>query len=309
MDPAPRTCLRCDWHGTDRSDACPRCGQRPLYLVPSRPAPTSGRTPRATSRVSNVVEDGGAVTAEVVADPAEPSRFRSSVTVVVLAALVAVLAVGTWRRPAEEPRPPVDGAARFIPPRPAQPDSIPVRGYAARRRTLSVDGVRLSYEVPTHGWESSGRTSISMAGRGSHDGSAVVVWTGLSADGSATPCAGVLDLPASPTANDFVEAVVHAPGVRLTGDVSNNAIDGRPTTSLSLRVRRDIGCEPGFFFSWRDGGQGSLWPGTRVGDAITLWIVDVGGGRHMVIEAETSTNAGPELALEVQQIVRSTRFA
>jgi hypothetical protein len=52
---------------------------------------------------------------------------------------------------------------------------------------------------------------------------------------------------------------------------------------------------------------GALWPETRPGDTIRVWIVDVNGTR-LFIEAETTKQAGSDLEQEIQQIIESIRF-
>jgi hypothetical protein len=52
---------------------------------------------------------------------------------------------------------------------------------------------------------------------------------------------------------------------------------------------------------------GALWPETRVGDTIRVWIVD-GGGTRLFIEAETNEQADSDLEREIERIVGSIRF-
>jgi hypothetical protein len=74
-----------------------------------------------------------------------------------------------------------------------------------------------------------------------------------------------------------------------------------------LTVREDAGCDPGFFYIWRDERWGPFWAYSSVGDTIRVWIVDV-GGTLLFIEAETTKQAGSDLDREIQQIVESIRF-
>ncbi len=75
---------------------------------------------------------------------------------------------------------------------------------------------------------------------------------------------------------------------------------------MVLTVRQRVGCDPGFFYTWKDVFGGALWPKTGLGATIRVWIVDVRGTR-LFIEAETSP-ASRDLEQEVQQIVESIRF-
>ena len=76
---------------------------------------------------------------------------------------------------------------------------------------------------------------------------------------------------------------------------------------MVLTVRENVGCDPGFFDTWRDVFGGALWPTTGVGDTIRVWIVDVEGTR-LFIEAETTEQPTSGLEQEIQQIVESIRF-
>ena len=92
----------------------------------------------------------------------------------------------------------------------------------------------------------------------------------------------------------------------MTGP-SDVTIGGRAAKHVVLAVRENVGCDPGFFYTWQDVEEGALWPMTSVGDTIRVWIVDMDGTR-LFIEAETTQQAVGGLAEEVQQIVESIRF-
>ena len=72
-------------------------------------------------------------------------------------------------------------------------------------------------------------------------------------------------------------------------------------------VRKDVGCNPGFFYTWPNDRGGAFWTSTRVGDTIRVWIVDVQGTR-LFIEGDTHRRAGSQLEKEIRQIVGSIRF-
>ena len=73
---------------------------------------------------------------------------------------------------------------------------------------------------------------------------------------------------------------------------------------MVLTVRANVGCDPGFFYSWRPQRLGAFWQTTDVGDTIRVWIVAVGGTRLFIAAA---TKAGG-IEKEVQQVVASIRF-
>ena len=62
---------------------------------------------------------------------------------------------------------------------------------------------------------------------------------------------------------------------------------GKPAKHVVLRVRKDLGCDPGFFFTWDASWGGAFWKETHAGDTIRVWIVDI-GRTFLVLEAETS---------------------
>jgi hypothetical protein len=76
---------------------------------------------------------------------------------------------------------------------------------------------------------------------------------------------------------------------------------------MELAVRKNVGCDPGFFYTWRDVNGGALWTTTGVGATIRVWIVDVDGTR-LFIGAATTQEASSDLDQEIQQIVGSIRF-
>lgn len=84
-------------------------------------------------------------------------------------------------------------------------------------------------------------------------------------------------------------------------------LGGRPARHVAFAVRDDVGCDPGFFFVYRNAFGGPFWPETKPGDTIRAWIIEV-GGRLLYIEGATQPDARPDLVRDVQQIVESIRF-
>ena len=74
---------------------------------------------------------------------------------------------------------------------------------------------------------------------------------------------------------------------------------------MVVGVHRNVGCDPGFFYSWREVFGGAFWRTTDVGDTIRVWIVAVGGQRLFIAAA---TRGRVVLNKEIQQIVESIRF-
>jgi hypothetical protein len=95
-----------------------------------------------------------------------------------------------------------------------------------------------------------------------------------------------------------------APGTKLVKGPLDVTLGGHPAKHVVLTVRKNVGCNPGFFYTWREVFGGAFWRTTDVGDTIRVWIVAVGGTR-LFIAAATRENANER---EVEQIVESIRF-
>ena len=108
------------------------------------------------------------------------------------------------------------------------------------------------------------------------------------------------------SAADLAAAVATAPGTELVTGPSNVTLGGRPAKHVALTVRKNVGCDPGFFYSWRGAKVGASWQAPWDGDTIRVWIVDVDGTR-LFIEAVTRQAAGGQKR-EAEQIVESIRF-
>jgi hypothetical protein len=146
---------------------------------------------------------------------------------------------------------------------------------------------------------------------------AVIFWTGFRDGGEATPCAELLSSAIGRSTADLAAAVARAPGTKVIRGPTRVTLGGRPAQHVVLTVREDLGCDPGFFYTWQAGFQGSNWTRTDVGDTIRVWIVDV-DGTLLFIEAENKTRwVDPyekrksvlrQLTREIEQIVESIRF-
>jgi hypothetical protein len=195
--------------------------------------------------------------------------------------------------------------------------SAPVRPLSATQ-TIEVteEGVPFSFRVPA-GWErfssvstdksAGGPISFNQSVVGPQGAEAIIYWTSFPDGDYADPCARLLSPPVGSAAADLAAAVSTAPGTELVTGPSNVTLGGRPAKHVALTVRENVGCDPGFFYSWRDVNGGALWPTTGVGDTIRVWIVDVDATR-LFIEAGATKQAVGDLEREVQQIVESISF-
>lgn len=273
-------------------------------------------------------------TTAIAPTPAGPtSRHRWRIVTAAAAAVVLIVGSalmlaarddatepGTDEAPvaAEGPQSPVKGTSA------PGPSPSPTPGAPAGRLSRIVEGVPFSFRVPTSGWTPgpierlpdasgfrNGSLYISQDVVGPQGAEAVVFWTSFPDGDHADPCTNLLSPSAGPSAADLAAAVATAPGTELVAGPSDVTVGGRPAKHVVLTVREDIGCGPGFFYTWQDEMWGPFWGGTNAGDTIRVWIVDVDGTR-LFIEAETTTQAGPlvqaDLEQEIQQIVESIRF-
>lgn len=204
--------------------------------------------------------------------------------------------------------------------------------FARSTESRTVEGVRFSFSVPRSGWENGPHQRIggkfrnsglliSKSTGGGQAAEAVIFWTGFHGGGAATPCAKLLSSPIGGSSADLAAAVATAPGTKLVRGPTRVTVGGRAATHVVLTVREDLGCEPGYFFSWRPRNVcwGACWlSGSSVGDTIRIWIVDVGGTR-LFIQAETRKHhlrtgeAVPprvyrEAEHEITKIIGSIRF-
>lgn len=200
---------------------------------------------------------------------------------------------------------------------PSQPGVVSREDPLLARHAVTEEGVPFAFRVPTVGWEkfssistdksAGGPISINKSIVGPQGAEAIIFWTSFPDGDYADPCARLLSPPVGSSAGDLAAAVSTAPGTKLVTGPSNVTLGGRPAKHVALTVREKVGCDPGFFYTWRDVNGGALWPTTGVGDTIRVWIVDVDGTR-LFIEAETTKQAVGGLEQEVQQIVESISF-
>jgi hypothetical protein len=202
---------------------------------------------------------------------------------------------------------------------PTSPGGAPPVG----RHSLTVDGVSFSFSAPgtlgNTGWApgpieklpdgglSNGSLLISKSIGGGQGAEAVIYWTGFPDGTYPDPCTGLLSPSVRPSASDLAAALAAAPGTELVSGPSDLSIGGRPAKHVVLTVREDLGCDPGYFYTWQSECWGPCWMTTDVGTTILAWIVDV-DGTLLFIEGETHENAGPRLEQEIQDIVDTIQF-
>jgi hypothetical protein len=180
------------------------------------------------------------------------------------------------------------------------------------RNSRVVEGSEFSFTVPETGWEAFGSISINKSIVGPQDAEAIIFWTSFPDGGdaqadAADPCGQVLSSSIGSTTADLAAAVSTAPGTALVTGPSDVTVGGYPAKHVVLTVREDLGCDPGYFYSWQAMSWGAFWAETNPGDTISVWIVDV-GGTLIFFEAETTDQADAELRREIEQIIGSISF-
>lgn len=241
----------------------------------------------------------------------------------VLGGAAALLAIGvligwTIRYPVDtgpSPGPAGSGIAQAsetpATPRPtAMPLSLLSEGLSAgARRSLTVDGVSLSFAVPAPNWVRYASLYISKSTDKPHGAEAMIFWARFP-DGDFAHACGSVGRRESSTAADLAAHLATAvPGAELISGPTEGSVGGLPAQQVVLLVRDARYCGPGLFYDWAGEDQrgGPLWGAPEPGDTISVWIVDIQGA-PFVIGGETHFSAEPGLVDELQQIVASVQF-
>ena len=188
-------------------------------------------------------------------------------------------------------------------------------GRTPRSQSLTVGHVALSIRLPRRqhgsegsGWERNASNYLTQSTQGPQGAEAIIYWTGYPDGGWADLCRSRLRQPVGHSAGGIAASMSMAPGTHLVAGPSTVTVDGYPATHLVLTVGQDLGCDPGYFYTWKPFMAGAMWGMSNEGDTIRIWIVAVDRGPVVVI-AETHGDARPFIEPEIEQIVQSIRFA
>jgi len=250
--------------------------------------------------------------------PALPGAGAGSRWAVIALALLVMASIGggfirlTTAEPDEAPagsEGEKEAPTPVVSPSPTPAGVGPIEPRSIGRHVLTVDGVPFSFRVPTSGWEGFGSISINKSTVGPQGAEGIIYWTSFPHGAYADPCPPLRPpLGATvPSVADLASTVSAAPGTELVTGPSDVTVGGHPAKHMVLAVRENVGCDPGFFFTWQDVKVGAFWPRTGVGDTMRVWIVDVEGTRLFIVAA-TTRQAGSDLEQEIRQIVGSIRF-
>ncbi len=233
--------------------------------------------------------------------------------VAIAATAVVIVAVASFALSSPSSSP----AATMQPGSSATATSIGRAGQLRGRQTVTENGVPFSFNVTGLGWgryssvptrkSPGGPISLNKSIVGPQGAEAIIYWTSFPNGEYADPCGRLLSSSIGTSAAKLAAAVSRAPGTKLVKGPSDVTLGGHPAKHVALTVRKNVGCDPGFFYTWIDTDGGALWPTTNAGDTIRVWIVAV-DGPHIFIQAATTVEADARLKNEVKRIVESIRF-
>ena len=153
-----------------------------------------------------------------------------------------------------------------------------------------------------------GPISLNKDVAGAQSAEGIIYWTSFPDGDYADPCARLLPLSIGASAAKLSTAVSRAPGTKLVNGPSDVTLGGHPAKHVGLTVRKNVGCNPGFFFTWQAVDGGTLWTKTRVGDTIRVWIVTVEQDASLHRSHDERDRPPRALKKEIQQVVESIRF-
>ena len=248
----------------------------------------------------------------------EPQMNNIAKIAIAIAAVVVVAVVGYSLLPGTGgvgggPSPTPSPTAPPKPtPSPTAAAAFPPEGpLAIGMHTAVLEGVPLSFSVPTSGWTSN-PGSINKNEYGRSDSLGINFWGSAPENVYADPCAHTpLSPQPSATAVGLAAAAAAIPGTDLVSGPSTIEVGGRPAQHVVFTIREDIGCDPTDAYLWYDESAGGATGGWRWAGALgathQVWIIDV-DGKLVWIDSETFKGAKPELDQEIQQIVDSIQF-
>lgn len=175
------------------------------------------------------------------------------------------------------------------------------------RHRASVEGIPFTFDVPDPGWETQLGFYLVKSITGPQGAEGTIRWTTIPNGEYTDPCPDVLDDSPGRSVRELAAAVASAPGVRILEGPIEVTVGGQPAAFVALEVERDLGCDPGYFYTYDAPDGGALWLTTKAGDRISVWIVEV-DGKILFIETEAIVSAQPILEASFRQMVDSMEF-
>jgi hypothetical protein len=190
----------------------------------------------------------------------------------------------------------------------------PAGALTAGRHSLTEDDTVFSMQVPD-GWHSSGPNCSGCATadggwlqRGPDDSTDPgSVWMPIwSVDGvTSDPCSRT-PAPVATSVAELADDVATIPGTDVVTAPEDVVVGGRPGKHVVIQVRSVIDCPARQFYLWADNGIFRF--ATALEQTNYVWIVELKGGGHFWIEAETYKGATPALEQEIQSMIDSIEF-
>ena len=249
-------------------------------------------------------------------------RRRERVAIAVVGALLAMVGAvnlvpdDTLPVPSARPPAPSQVAETRAQPTPTvveQPSPIVAVSEPDRlevgRNALVLEDVSFSLELAP-GWSSFGPeypNYITKSETGPQGAEGVIYWARYPAGQWAEACSYLRSRPEARTTNDLAATVSSVPGTDLISGPTHMRLGGRPAKYVEFAVHDDVGCDPGFFFTYASVYGGALWPETFPGDTVRVCIVDLNGILFW-IQGTTHREATKQLVREMEQTIYSIRF-
>lgn len=254
-----------------------------------------------------------------IADMNSLAKVATAIAAVVVAAVVLInlmpgVGPGGEARPSPSPSPSASTSPTPAPSA-AAIEFPPAGSLDPGRYSLTEDDTVFSMQVPD-GWHSSGPNCSGCANpeggwlqRGPDDSTDPgSVWMPLwSVDGVASdPCSGRTPAPIASSVAELADDVATIPGIDVVTAPEDIVIGGRPGKHVVIQVPADIGCPARQFYLWAD--HGIFRFATALEQTNYVWIVELEGGGHFWIEAETYKGSTKALAQEIQSMIGSIEF-
>ena len=200
---------------------------------------------------------------------------------------------------------------------PGAPSPGPAAGFPAEgplavgTYAAVLDGVPLSFSVPTSGWTGTGY-SIEKGEYGQSDYVGIDFWPSAPENVYADPCAHTpMSPPPTASAAGLAAAVMTVPVTEVVNGPSSVDIGGHPAQHVVLTIREIIDCEPHDAWLWYDESTGGATGGWRwaegLGATYRIWIIDV-DGTLVFIDAYTFKDADPQRRQDIQEVIDSIEF-
>ena len=189
---------------------------------------------------------------------------------------------------------------------------LPAEGpLSAGTHAAVLDGVPLSFTIPTSGWAGTGY-SVEKGEYGQPDYVGIDFWESAPENVYADPCAHTpLSPPPSASAADLAAAVATVPVTNLVSEPTSINVGGHLAQYLVLTIRQNIDCEPHDAWLWYDESTGGATGGWRwaegLGATYRIWIIDV-DGTLVWIDAYTFKDADAGLEQNIQDVIDSIEF-